>query len=92
MANKSSKRFGSRYGNRIRKNVDEAEDRDYDCPECGSDLERDAAGIWSCTKCDRKFTGGAYKPDTGAGEMLQKAMELDEGIEELEEAKEEIEG
>jgi large subunit ribosomal protein L37Ae len=90
MANKSSKRFGSRYGNRIRKNVDEAESRDYQCPECGSDIERDAAGIWKCTKCERKFTGGAYEPDTGAQEQLQKALDLDEGIEELEEAKEKI--
>ncbi|MFB6158755.1 MAG: 50S ribosomal protein L37ae [Candidatus Nanohalobium sp.] len=92
MANKSSKRFGSRYGSRVRKNVDEAEERDYSCPECGNDLDRDAAGIWSCEKCGRKFAGGSYKPDTGAGEMLQKALELEEGIEELEEAKEEIEG
>jgi large subunit ribosomal protein L37Ae len=86
----SSKRFGSRYGNRVRKNADEAESRDYQCPECNSDLGREAAGIWKCKKCGRKFTGGAYKPDTGAQEQLQKALELDEGIEELEEAKEEI--
>ena len=90
--NKSSKRFGSRYGNRIRKNVDEAETRDEECPECGADLERSAAGIWQCSKCDRKFTGGSYEFDTGAQERLQKALELEEGFEELEEAKEEIEG
>lgn len=92
MANKSSKRFGSRYGSRIRKNVDEAEDRDYECPECSSDLNRNAAGIWQCKKCGKKFAGGSYDFETGAQEQLQKALELDEGIEELEEAKEEIEG
>lgn len=90
MPNKSSKRFGSRYGNRIRKNVDEAESRDYQCPECGNDLKREAAGIWKCSKCRKKISGGSYKPDTGAQEQLKKALELDEGIEELEEAKEEI--
>ncbi|QGA80458.1 50S ribosomal protein L37ae [Candidatus Nanohalobium constans] len=88
----SSKRFGARYGNRIRKNVDEAESRDEECPECGADLERNAAGIWQCTKCGQKFTGGSYEFDTGARERLQKALELEEGFEELEEAKEEIEG
>ena len=90
--NKSSKRFGSRYGNRIRKNVDEAENRDEECPECEADLERNAAGIWQCSKCDRKFTGGSYKFDTGAQERLQKALELEDGVEELEEAKEKVEG
>ena len=90
--NRSSKRFGPRYGNRIRKNVDEAENRDETCPECEADLKRDAAGIWKCKKCGRKFTGGSYKFDTGAQEQLKKALELDEGIEELEEAKEKIEG
>lgn len=89
MAN-SSKRFGSRYGSRIRKNVDEAEERDYKCPECGSDVDRNTAGVWECTKCDKKFAGGAYSFETGAQEMIQKALELDEGLEELEEAKEEV--
>lgn len=88
--NKSSKRFGARYGNRIRKNVDEAENRDETCPECGAELNRNAAGIWQCKKCGEKITGGSYKLDTGAQEQLQKALELDEGIEELEEAKEQI--
>jgi large subunit ribosomal protein L37Ae len=90
MANKSSKRFGSRYGSKIRKNVDEAEKRDGVCPECESELERGAAGIWKCKGCGKKFTGGAYKPDTGAEEMLDKALQV--GTEELEQAQEKIEG
>lgn len=87
--NKSSKRFGSRYGSKIRKNVDEAESRDGECPECGGKLEREVAGIWKCKSCDAKLTGGAYRPDTGAKEMLKKAMQVE--TEELEEAKELIE-
>lgn len=90
--NKSSKRFGSRYGSRIRKNVDEAEDRDFNCPECGSDnVDRNSAGVWECGKCGNKFAGGAYRMETGAGEMLKKALQIGEEVEELEAAKEIIE-
>ncbi|MFB6208992.1 MAG: 50S ribosomal protein L37ae [Candidatus Nanohaloarchaea archaeon] len=84
-----SKRFGSRYGSRIRKNVDAAEKVEGSCPECGSEVDRQAAGIWKCRSCDKKFSGGAYEPDTGAGEMLDKALQV--GTEELEEAKEIVE-
>lgn len=89
--NKSSKRFGARYGNKIRQNVDEAEDRgDTECPECGSDrVDREAAGVWKCRRCGNKVAGGAYKMDTGAEEILQKALRV--GTEELEAAKEQVE-
>ncbi len=80
--NKSSKRFGSRYGNRIRKNVDEAEQ----APE---GYERIAAGIWKNKETGEKFAGGAFKPDTGAEEILNKALRVE--TEELEKAKEQIE-
>ncbi|MFB6204169.1 MAG: 50S ribosomal protein L37ae [Candidatus Nanohaloarchaea archaeon] len=91
--NRSSKRFGSRYGSRIRKNVDEAESRDAECPECGSsEVKRTAAGIWECQKCGNKAAGGAYRMDTGAKEMLKKALQTEVAVEELEEAKDEIEG
>lgn len=87
---KSSKRFGARYGSRIRKNVDEAESRDAECPECGSELERNAAGIWECTGCGNKIAGGAYKASTGAKDMLDRALQTDTEVEELEEAQEEL--
>lgn len=90
MANKSSKRFGARYGSKIRKNVDEAESQDYECPECGGELDREAAGIWRCTNCDLKVAGGAYRRDTGAEETLKRALQVE--TEELESAKEQIEG
>ncbi len=88
--NKSSKRFGSRYGSKVRRNVDEAENRDSKCPECEGELEREAAGVWKCKNCGKKLSGGAYKADTGAQEMLDKALQV--GTEELEEAQEIVEG
>ena len=81
--NRSSKRFGARYGSRIRKNVDEAE-KDYE------DFERVAAGIWKNKETGEKIAGGAFKPETGATEMLNKALKVE--TEELEAAKEQIEG
>jgi len=80
--NASSKRFGSRYGNRIRKNVDEAEQKD-------EEYERIAAGIWKHRETGEVVAGGAYKPDTGAEELLTKALQVE--TEELEKAKEQIE-
>ncbi len=80
--NKSSKRFGSRYGRKIRENVDEAESRE-------DKYERVAPGVWKDKETGKKFTGGAYKPDTGAEEILKKALQVE--TEELEEAKEAIE-
>ncbi len=81
--NRSSKRFGSRYGNRIRKNVDEAEQKN-------DEYERVAAGIWKHKETGEIVAGGAYKPDTGAEDLLKKALRVE--TEELEAAKEQIEG
>lgn len=80
--NKSAKRFGSRYGSKVRKNVDEAE-KEHE------GYERVAAGIWKDKETGEKFAGGAYRPDTGAQEILDKALKVE--TEELEAAKEQIE-
>ncbi|MDY6776474.1 MAG: hypothetical protein SVQ76_00035 [Candidatus Nanohaloarchaea archaeon] len=62
----------------------------YECPQCQNQtLKREASGVWMCTKCGNKVAGGAYEPDTGAETMLRRA--LSEEVEELEEAKEELE-
>lgn len=79
---KSSKRFGSRYGSKIRQNVDEAEAKD-------DRYERIAAGIWRDKETGEKFAGGAFRPDTGADEIMEKALKVE--TEELEAAKEQIE-
>lgn len=81
-SNKSSKRFGARYGSKVRKNVDEAEEKD-------ENYERVAAGIWKDKETGEVFAGGAYRPDTGAEEIMEKALKVE--TEELEAAKEKIE-
>ena len=83
--NKSSKRFGARYGSRIRKNVDEAESE-------SEGFERVAAGIWKDKETGKKVAGGAFDRDTGADEILSKALKSGAAVEfeELEEAKEEL--
>lgn len=79
-----SKRFGSRYGNRIRKNVDEAEKKD-------DEYERISAGVWKHKETGKIVAGGAYTPETGAKQMMKKALNTEVEVEELEQAKEELE-
>ncbi len=62
----SAKRFGTRYGRRLREKVASAE-KEYrgkkPCPFCRKNhLKRVAAGIWECRKCGSKFAGKAYNP------------------------------
>lgn len=60
----STKRFGPRYGPRIKnKNAQiEAVQRSKQiCPYCKKmAVKRVSAGIWHCRKCGKKFTGKAY--------------------------------
>ena len=61
---KSIKRFGARYGRRLRIAVGEIESAKRNsnkCPYCEKNKAcRVAVGIWKCNKCDSKFTGKAY--------------------------------
>jgi len=60
------KRFGARYGSRLRKKVQEIEMMQrsyYVCPMCGRRrVRRAASGIWRCLKCGYTFAGGAWSP------------------------------
>lgn len=71
-------RFGPRYGTTLRKEVAAIEKRQkakHDCPSCRKDsLRRVTVGVWECSACGKKFTGGAYYPSTGAVRMLKKSM------------------
>jgi len=63
---KSTGRYGSRYGLRIRKSVlaiDILKRTKWECPDClKKTLRREAAGIWKCRKCSLKLAGKAYRP------------------------------
>ncbi len=83
----TAKRFGARYGRKIRKKVSEVESdskSSYECPNCRvKSLERSGTGIWKCNKCGEKVAGGAYKPQTPVGETVKRTLR--EEIEEEEE-------
>lgn len=78
----STKRFGARYGRKIRKKVSEIEKKQkstYECPNCKQkSLERKGTGIWECKKCGNKIAGGAYQPQTSTGEAVEKTIKEEE--------------
>jgi large subunit ribosomal protein L37Ae len=82
MANKGSAgsagRFGARYGRVSRRRVSEIEDTmndDHTCPDCGSEaVSRQGTGIWQCGKCEYKYAGGAYQPQTPGGKTVQRSI------------------
>ena len=60
----SVKRFGARYGRRVKHRLAEIEavqKGKHICPYCKAPrVKRISAGIWECRKCNSKFTGKAY--------------------------------
>ncbi|MCS7146483.1 MAG: 50S ribosomal protein L37ae [Nitrososphaerota archaeon] len=61
-----TKRFGPRYGSRLRKKVEEIEQEQraiHLCERCGRKaVVRVSAGVWTCRKCGYKFAAGAWSP------------------------------
>jgi len=82
----SAGRFGPRYGRFIRKRVLEVEKIEkaaHTCPRCDHvAVRRVGTGIWQCRKCDFKFAGGAYAPQTpslrAAVRTIERAIESQE--------------
>jgi len=74
----SAGRFGARYGRVARRRVASIEaemNEDHTCPECGDDrVDRQGTGIWECGACGYTFTGGAYSPETPAGETVSRSI------------------
>ncbi|MEE6211206.1 50S ribosomal protein L37ae [Salarchaeum sp. III] len=74
----SAGRFGARYGRVARRRVSDIEsdtNQNHACPECGAEkVSRKGTGIWQCGKCDYKFAGGAYRPETPGGESVQRSI------------------
>ncbi|MEM4336684.1 MAG: 50S ribosomal protein L37ae [Candidatus Woesearchaeota archaeon] len=60
----SVKRFGPRYGRRLKEKLADVEKKSKKpnkCPFCKNlSAKRIAAGIWKCKKCNSKFASGAY--------------------------------
>jgi large subunit ribosomal protein L37Ae len=61
----SAGRYGARYGKKLKakiSNVEKIQRSSQKCPYCSRlAVKRIASGIYSCKKCDVKFTGKAYK-------------------------------
>lgn len=61
---KASGRFGAGYGTRVRKKLNKVESeqrKKQTCPFCKKlGVKREAAGIWNCKKCSKKFASHAY--------------------------------
>ncbi|MBS3132627.1 50S ribosomal protein L37ae [Candidatus Woesearchaeota archaeon] len=75
----SSKRYGVRYGRRLREKVGklEQERRSDICPYCRhKKIDRIASGVWFCNKCKSKFTGRAYSVGKKVKEELVEENEL----------------
>lgn len=74
----SSGRFGPRYGRVARRRVSEIEAgmrEPHACPDCGAErVSRTDTGIWTCSRCDYTFTGGAYRPGTPGGKTVERSI------------------
>lgn len=74
-----SGRFGPRYGVRDRvrfRDVEERRRRPHTCPSCGHPtVRRVSTALWQCRKCQAKFAGGAYVPQTDANIGVQKLIQ-----------------
>lgn len=86
----SSKKFGVRYGRRLRlkhEAVETEQKTKYKCPYCHKHaVKRRAMGIWECPKCSAIFTGKAYSiAKKSAPEEAAEEKVLEEPIEESEE-------
>lgn len=66
-------RFGTRYGATLRKRVLKIElesKKKHVCPSCDSvKVRRVALGIWGCSFCGYRFTGGSWIPQTPGGKI-----------------------
>jgi large subunit ribosomal protein L37Ae len=83
---RSAGRFGPRYGRFIRKRIIEVEELQkatHICPRCDQlAVKRKGTGIWRCRKCDFKFAGGAYVPQTPTFRIAQRSIEKPQALEE----------
>ena len=63
MAKLSTKRFGARYGAKVRKktaSIELIQRKKQSCIFCNGTAKRLSKGIWECKKCDKKFASHTY--------------------------------
>lgn len=70
----SAGRFGARYGRVARRRVTEIEDDMRNSKVEGDDVTRIGTGIWKNQETGEVFTGGAYRPQTPAGETVTRSI------------------
>ena len=70
----SSGRFGARYGRVARRRVAQIEAEMENATVDGDDVKRVGTGIWVNEETGKKFTGGAYNPETPAGETVTRSI------------------
>ena len=92
--------YGARYGLKIKKMynaIEEAQRAPHPCPNCGfKRVKRTAAGVYYCRKCDEKFAGGAFIPQTLVGQtvsrIVRQGVSGTTAVEEVEKARGKEEG
>ncbi len=70
----SAGRFGARYGRVARRRVAQIEREMENATVDGESVKRVGTGIWVNEETGEKFTGGAYKPETPAGETVNRSI------------------
>ncbi|WP_121742671.1 eL43 family ribosomal protein [Natronorubrum halophilum] len=70
----SAGRFGARYGRVARRRVSEIEDDMQSSQVDGDDVTRVGTGIWKNEETGEVFTGGAYRPETPAGQTVKRSI------------------
>lgn len=71
-------KYGVRYGSSLRRQVKKLEVQQhatYNCSFCGKTcVKRGAAGVWSCSSCNRTIAGGAYTLSTAAAATVRSTI------------------
>ena len=71
-------KYGTRYGQKLRKQVKAFEILQrtrYTCPFCGkAAVRRHSVGIWNCRGCRRSVAGGAWEYSTSASQTAKTTI------------------
>jgi large subunit ribosomal protein L37Ae len=75
-------RYGARYGTLVRyrlKKIEAYKTNPFNCPKCQAKaIKRSSVGLWDCSKCGARFTGGAYTLTTPQGVLSGRIAKRNE--------------